>query len=365
MQRGVTPPEHERYGGMIAFLDVNTIWRRKFADALHRRSNAALLLAPTSGPTAPLPPPTIAIRLPRGWAGGLAWIGMPMLLRHIARLAEPHGGASTIVVTTPHYLPLARRAAQRSAIVYYCSDDYRSYAGWNTARMTRDEAALCRIASLSIFVSEALRARAVTEYALDPAKTRVSPNATEPRFAESYAKPAGIAALPGPIFGTAGVLNTRIDLDFLVAVAANPHVGSLALVGPVEAALEENPTLERLRADSKVHFFGAQPHGDMPQWMAAFDVAVIPYAATPFNHFCSPMRLYDHLAIGQPIIATPHCDQIATRAAVVTGDIAAVPALVEAALDRLNGGRIQRIETWDDRVDALAKSPVAGLAFPQ
>ncbi len=350
---------------MIAFLDVNTIWRRKFADALSRRSGAALLLAPSSGATPQPDPAVIPVRLPRGWAGVLSWIGMPMLLRRIARLADSGGGAATIVVTTPHYLPLARRAAGQSAIVYYCSDDYRSYAGWDAARMARDEAALCRIASLSIFVSEALRARAVSEYALDPAKTRVSPNATEPRFAEPSAKPAGVAALPGPIFGAAGVLNTRIDLDFLAAVAADPRVGSLALVGPVEAALEENPTLARLRADPKVHFFGAQPHGDMPQWMAAFDVAVIPYAATPFNRFCSPMRLYDHLAIGQPIIATPHCDQIATRVEVVTGDIAAVPALVDAALDTLKGGRIQRIETWDDRIDALAKSPVAGLAFPQ
>ncbi|PTS89858.1 hypothetical protein DBR17_02525, partial [Sphingomonas sp. HMWF008] len=137
----------------------------------------------------------------------MSWIGMPMLLRRIARLADSGGDAATIVVTTPHYLPLARRATGRSAIVYYCSDDYRSYAGWDAARMARDEAALCRIARLAIFVSEALRARAVTEYALDPAKTRVSPNASEPRFAEPSAKPAGIAALPGPIFGAAGVLN--------------------------------------------------------------------------------------------------------------------------------------------------------------
>ncbi|WP_404371397.1 glycosyltransferase [Sphingomonas sp. MMS24-J45] len=295
----------------------------------------------------------------------LSWIGMPILLRRIAQLADSDGGAATIVVTTPHYLPLARRAAGRSAIVYYCSDDYRSYAGWDARRMARDEAALCRIARLSIFVSEALRARAVSEYALDPAKTCVSPNATEPRFAVPSAKPPGIAALPSPIFGAAGVLNTRIDLDFLAAVAADSRVGSLALVGPVEAALEDNPTLERLRADPKVHFFGAQPHEDMPRWMASFDVAVIPYAATPFNHFCSPMRLYDHLAIGQPIIATPHCDQIATRPEVLTGEIPAVPQLVGSALETLKMGRVQRIETWDHRVVALQESPVAGFGFPQ
>lgn len=350
---------------MIAFLDVNTIWRRKFADALKTRVGKVLLIAPSSSAPGVADLDVLPIRLLRGWAGPMAWLGMPLLLRRICRESGPRGAISTIVVTTPHYLPLARRAARRSAIVYYCSDDYRSYAGWDTARMERDEAALCQIADLSIFVSEALRTRAVTEYALNPAKTRVSPNASEPRFAMSHARPAAFAGLSEPIFGAAGMLNTRIDLDFLCAVAADPRVGSLALVGPVEPPLEGHPALESLRANPKAHFFGAQPHSDMPQWTAAFDVAVIPYAATPFNHFCSPMRLYDHLAIGQPIIATPHCDQIAARSDVLAGDIAALPDLIETALAALAHGRDPRLETWDDRVDALQKSPVAGFAFPK
>ncbi|BCA60734.1 glycosyltransferase [Sphingomonas sp. HMP6] len=350
---------------MIAFFDVNTIWRRKFADALRRTAGEVLLVAPSSGVSDLIESDTLSIRLIRGWAGPMAWLAMPWLIQLIER---SRGGVATVVVTTPHYLPLARRAARRSTVVYYCSDDYRSYAGWNAARMARDEAALCRIATLSIFVSEALRARAVAEYSLDAAKTQVSANATEPRFAEPQPRPdaiAELAALAGPVFGAAGVLNTRIDLEFLAAVAADPRVGSLALVGPVEAALEGDPTLARLRADPKIHFLGAKPHAEMPQWMAAFDVAVIPYAATPFNHFCSPMRLYDHLAIGQPIIATPYCDQVAKRGDVLTGDIVAVPGLIAAALDTHAKGRTPRIETWDDRIDALQKSPVAAFLFPQ
>ena len=350
---------------MIAFLDVNTVWRRQFADALKRVVPATMLIAPSSTTTALADTESVPIRLIRGWSGPFAGLAMPWLLRRIARLARPHGGLRTIVVTTPHYLGLARRAAQGSAIVYYCSDDYRSYDGWDAARMARDEGALCRIATLSIFVSEALRTRAVAEYALDPQKTRVSPNATEPRFTMPSARPQAIAGLPGPVFGVAGVLNERIDLGFLAEVAADPRVGTLALVGPVAAALEHESAFIRLSANPKVHFFGAQPHADMPQWMAAFDVAVIPYAATVFNRFCSPMRLYDHLAIGQPIIATPHCDQIATRSDVLTGDIAAVPNLIAAALGGAAQGRTPWLETWDDRVDALQKSPVAGFAFPQ
>jgi len=352
---------------MIAFVDVNTIWRRKFAEALARRIPATMLAAPHSISAASnAEAGDLAITLPPGWAGATSRLAMPLLRYRLDRAARARGERiRTVVLTTPHYRPLLRNLRGDVAVVYYASDDYRSYAGWDSVRMARDEGAICRDAALSIFVSEPLRARAVAEYGLDPALAIVSPNATEPRFAGPHPRPAAIGALPGPIFGAAGVLNTRIDLGFLAAVAADPRVGSLALVGPVEAALEGDTALERLRTDPKVHFLGAQPHADMPQWMAAFDVAMIPYAETPFNHFCSPMRLYDHLAIGQPIIATPYCDQIAARDEVLTGDSAAVSGLITAALAAAATGRASRLESWDDRIDALEKSPVAGFAFPQ
>ena len=347
---------------MIAFLDGNTIWRRKFAEALRRSNADTQLFAPGVVNAAVGEHRDVHIAMPRGWAGILRAFTMPLLLR---RLSHHIGRApDMIVVTTPHYLPLAIRAVPRSKIVYYCSDDYRSYTGWHAAQMAREERALCRLATVAIFVSEALRQRAVSEYGLDPTATIVSPNATEPRFAEMQQIPDDIARLPGPVFGVAGVINQRIDLEFLTAIAADRRVGSLALVGPVDSALEGDRMLQRLSADPKVHFLGAKPHADMPQWMAAFDVAVIPYAATPFNHFCSPMRLYDHLAIGQPIIATPHCDQIAARGDVLTGNATELSGLIEAALAAYSAGRTPRVETWDERIDALQKVWLPPSPFP-
>lgn len=344
---------------MIAFLDVNTIWRLKFADALRDRVANTILVAPHSGKAEARRAQTV--RLPRGWAGPLARLAMPWLF--VWLLKTTRGNPTAVVLTTPHYLRLARMAARRCPVVYYCSDDYRSYAGWDPAVMARQEHALCRMATLSIFVSEALRARAVAEYGLDPAKTMVSPNATEPRFAEAMPRPPAIAELQAPVFGVAGVFNRRIDLDFLVGVASDPRVGSIALVGPIESDLEEEAALGHLRDNPKVVFLGAQSHEAMPQWMASFDVAMIPYAKTEFNRFCSPMRLYDHLAIGQPIIATRHCEQVAARDDVILADRATVADAIDQALTLLDLPRRPRIETWLDRIDALQKTSVAGFLF--
>lgn len=352
---------------MIGFLDVNTLWRRKFAEALRKRVTGTLLFAPHAmGQTALAEPDDVAIALPPGWAGPTSMLAMPLLHYRIDRLARTCGGTiDTLVLTTPHYWPLVRRAGSIRQIIYYCSDDYRSYHGWDATRMARDEAQLCRRATLSIFVSEALRARAVDEYALDANKTIVSPNATEPRFAEPRAIPAEAVGLPGPVFGVAGVFGARIDTAFLAAIADDPRVGTLALVGPIDASLAGDAALARLRGNPRVRFFGAQPHARMPDWMAAFDVAIIPYAPTVFNRFCSPMRLYDHRAIGQPIVATPYCAQIADYSDVLVGEQADVPRLVGQALATLANGRVPRIETWDMRIDALRKSAIAAILVSQ
>lgn len=343
---------------MIAQFDVNTIWRRKFGEALRRHFPETLLVAPrTLGARGGAQSDDdISIPLPPGWASRTSAIGMPILRWRTEALARRRGGRiDTAIFTSFHYLPLAQSLRGRVRIVYYCSDDYRGYAGWEGAASIDREAELCRLASLSIFVSTPLRDRAVAEYGLDPAASVVAPNASEPRFSEQIAKPAPLAALKGPVFGVVGGFNERIDYDFLERLAASSEVGSLALIGPVLPDTDTAGAIGQLRDNPKVHWFGAQPHDEIHAWMAGLDVAVIPYARSDFNHFCSPMRLWDHLAIGQPILATDACDQVARQSGVIVvrsgADLdRAARSAKTAALD----GRRPCLESWDDRAAFVA-----------
>ncbi|MEP7007855.1 MAG: hypothetical protein ABI810_17885 [Sphingomonas bacterium] len=348
---------------MIAQFDINTIWRRKFGEALRRHSPDTLLIAPRALGThgSGQSDGDITISLPPGWAGTTSAIGMPILRRRTEALAARRGGRiDAAIFTSFHYLPLARSLRKQARIVYYCSDDYRGYAGWGGTASIDREAELCRLASLSIFVSAPLRDRAIAEYGLDPVICVVAPNASEPRFLQEVSKPAALSALKAPVFGVVGGLSDRIDYDFLGRLAASDQVGSLALIGPVLPGADTTGAIDHLRGNSKVHWFGAQPHDEIHAWMAGIDVAVIPYAQSDFNHFCSPMRLWDHLAIGQPIVATDACDQIARQRGVIVvpsgGDLdLAIESAKAAAIE----GRRPHLESWDDRV-ALVASLIVG-----
>jgi len=343
---------------MIAQFDVNTIWRTKIGESLRRHRPETLLIAPRalgeqgSGQS----DGDITISLPPGWAGRTSAIGMPILRWRAEALAARRGGRiDTAIFTSFHYLPLAHSLRNQARIIYYCSDDYRGYAGWGGAASIDREAELCRLASLSIFVSAPLRDRAIAEYGLDPVICIVVPNASEPRFSQQVPKPAALSGLKAPVFGVVGWFNERLDYDFLARLAASDGVGSLALVGPVLPSAETTGAIDQLRGNPKVHWFGAQPHDEIHAWMAGIDIAVIPYARSDFNHFCSPMRLWDHLAIGQPIVATDACDQVARQAGVIvvsSGDD--LDCAIRSAKTLVIGGRRPHLESWDDRAAIVA-----------
>ena len=345
---------------MIAQIDVNTIWRRQFGLALRRRWSDTFLISPRKMAlkgAAPTEEGVDSISLPPGWATRTSAVAMPILGRRLRSLAARRGGRiETIIFTSFHYLPLARSLHRDTQIIYYCSDDYSGYDGWGGEAALSREAEMCQLASLSIFVSVALQDRAIASYGLNPAKCIVAANASEPRFSKPSLVPPGLAALPKPVFGTVGVFGDRINYEFLEAVARSPQVGSLALVGPVTASAGSDAAIERLRQNAKVHWFGSQPHDQLHMWMAGIDIAVIPYANSRFNYFCSPMRLWDHLAIGQPILATDACDQVGRHPGIwVVGESDdTLESRVAGAVRDYAAGRNPRLETWDDRVALLA-----------
>jgi glycosyltransferase involved in cell wall biosynthesis len=342
---------------VIAFLDTNTIWRRKFAEAVARLHPTTLLCAPRApgkSPTAGGSSGDWRINLPPGWASRLAPLTMPYLANRLAAQARGRGEClDRLFLTSFHYLRIAQSVRPTTEIFYYCSDDYRSYGGWGGPANIAKERELCLRSTLAIFVSEALRKRAVREYGMDEARTLVLPNASEQRFSEASPVPLALSELPRPVFGTVGVFNARVDYRFLLDVARRDEVGSLALVGPVGDVGDQRQVLRELAALPKVRFFGAQPHEDVHAWMAGLDVGVIPYAASALNHFCSPMRLYDHLAVGHPILATDACAQVAARRDIFVAKGSGVGQAVREAAEAVSRGRHPALETWDDRAAML------------
>ena len=314
---------------MVVVADINTLWRSRPFQALSE-------LRPVLG-LAPMDPliamrrrrlpwgtkrgaqqkmAVLSIVLPFGWATRRATEVLPRLWASALKECRSAGAEpSALIVTSPHYAALVEQLSADIPTFYYCSDDYLNYRGWDASKMREQESSIIRHARHSFLVSAALRDRALREYGIDPSRVSVGMNATDEEFLlpvpmqEIDRLVASFPTLKRPIAGVIGGINERLNFELIEQVVESDAVGSVLLIGPIAASLRD-ARLDTLRRNPKCIFAGEQAHDALRVWLQALDVALIPFRSCHFNTMCSPMRLFDHLAAGRPIVATDACPQI-------------------------------------------------------
>jgi O-antigen biosynthesis protein len=157
------------------------------------------------------------------------------------------------------------------------------------------EAELCRRADLVIATSETL-CQDRQQY---NANTHWVPNGAD---VEHFARPSPIAydlhALKRPLIGFIGGLSQWVDVDLLGQLAAARPDWTFVLVGPVSV------DVSALRARSNVHMLGPRPYAHLPAYLAGMDVALIPFRHEPVTYHADPIKAYEYLAAGVPVVAT-------------------------------------------------------------
>src|SRR5206468_2969796 len=77
---------------------------------------------------------------------------------------------------------------------------------------------------------------------------------------------------------------------------------TLLLVGPArDDAVEQ---LARLTALPNVHWTGWKPYQTLPAYVAAFDVGLCPYLANRYTQNVFPLKVYEYLSAGKPVVAS-------------------------------------------------------------
>lgn len=158
-------------------------------------------------------------------------------------------------------------------------------------------------ANLVLAVSQELYRRAK---AVNP-NTYRAPNATDVSVlgqeeAEG-AFPPDLAGLRPPIVGYIGQIGDKIDYALIQALAEARPTWSLVFVGNVWSThRQEVDALARL---PNVSFVGQRAYHELAGYLAGFDVCIIPHLCNALTRSMDPIKLYDYLASGKPIVSTP------------------------------------------------------------
>ena len=141
-------------------------------------------------------------------------------------------------------------------------------------------------------------------------------------------EPADQAQIPSPRLGFYGVVDERMDLELLAALADGRPDWNLVVVGPVvkidPADLPQRPNL---------HYLGAKTYGELPSYLAGWDVALMPFAINDSTRFISPTKTPEYLAGGRPVVSTPIMDVVRHYGGLRGVKIAATPEAFLACCD--------------------------------
>jgi glycosyltransferase involved in cell wall biosynthesis len=168
-----------------------------------------------------------------------------------------------------------------------------------------------------------------------------------------------LAGKPGPILGYTGTIHPdRVDVDLVEKVARHFSSGTVALVGPL---LLDDADKARLQSCGNVVMTGPVPYKDIPTFMRAFDVCITPHVMTSFTESLNPIKLWEYLAAGKPIVSTNVAgfrdyDRLVHLATDADSFIGAVQAALheDPALREERRGEARR-HSWAQRIDEVVE----------
>lgn len=268
----------------------------------------------------------------------------------------------------PNSVDLVDSLGSRKILLYDCVDEHSEYTGFiNKETMTEMERDLMQKCELTFVTAKGLY-EAKKDYARE---IYFSPNAAN---VELFMKaqdpdtkvPDEIASISKPIIGFVGVIQDWIDLE-LIKKSAQRYPGySFVMVGPVGAGID----VSALKALPNVYFLGRKDVQALPGYIKAFSVCINPFKLNELTDKVSPLKFYEYLASGKPIVSVnmPGVSDFSDVVEIADTEEEFINK-IDIALKNETPEKLQlrlakaRENSWESRVEFMVSKILAKLKF--
>jgi glycosyltransferase involved in cell wall biosynthesis len=283
------------------------------------------------------------------------------LLPALVRRATRRLGMANLILWA--YVPQAEAlldTIQPQLVIYHCVDDLAAQPGIDAEGFQAAEQRFAGRADLvlasALGLAERLRAISTNVlYTPNVADTELFASALH----DGPLDPA-LAKLPAPrIVFTGAIVTTKLDLGLLVELARTKPSWSFALVGPVGPG-DPRADVSSLMAEPNIHLLGPRSYEELPRVLRGAHAGVIPYARNRLTDSIFPMKVYEYLAAGLPVITTPLPSLARIDAVVSAPDAPGFARLLEEAITqdsperRAARTREAKAHSWEQRVVEIA-----------
>jgi glycosyltransferase involved in cell wall biosynthesis len=226
------------------------------------------------------------------------------LLAMQIRRALPKDARPILWVYLPALVGLVGRFKEK-LVIYHCIDEHAANPSVPSQQVKEWEWRLLKTAD-AVFTSSSTLYQ--DKRALNP-NTFYLPNVADADFFAqardvSLPVPADFIDVAHPIAGFVGNITAyKLDIDLLCAVARAKPNWSFVLIGPVGRG-DPSTDVSVLQSLKNVHLPGERAYAELPRYVKAFDVCLIPFKQNESTRGTLPMKFFEYLAAGKPVVAT-------------------------------------------------------------
>ena len=268
---------------------------------------------------------------------------IPTLQTLLADLV-PEGERPVVWFYTPMALPLLQ-GFDPALVIYDCMDELAAFKNAPKQLLQRENALLniadlCFTGGPSLYQSK--RERHANAHCFS---SSVDAKHFQKALDRDYSHPEQ-AHVARPRLGFYGVIDERFDTDLVRQVAEARPDWQIVLVGPVVKIDPAN-----LPRANNIHYMGQRTYDQLPQFLAGWDVCLLPFALNESTRFISPTKVLEYMAAELPSVSTPITD-----VKVPYGDVVAIadtPEKFIAACERMLAMNDEQKATLRDRMRAI------------
>jgi glycosyltransferase involved in cell wall biosynthesis len=268
---------------------------------------------------------------------------IPTLQTLLADLV-PEGERPVVWFYTPMALPLLQ-GFDPALVIYDCMDELAAFKNAPKQLLQRENALLniadlCFTGGPSLYQSK--RERHANAHCFS---SSVDAKHFQKALDRDYSHPEQ-AHVARPRLGFYGVIDERFDTDLIREVAEARPDWQIVLVGPVVKIDPAN-----LPRANNIHYMGQRTYEQLPQFLAGWDVCLLPFALNESTKFISPTKVLEYMAAELPSVSTPITD-----VKVPYGDVVAIadtPEKFIAACERMLAMSDEQQATLKERMRAI------------
>ena len=217
--------------------------------------------------------------------------------RYVNRILAQHGFAQPILWC---YSPTSADIIDRiphSGLIYDCVDRHSAYRGMIDPRVVDSMEQDLATRADQVFCTAQGLYDTLIQY---NANTCLIPNGVAYELFSQAAQTGPRSREKQPVFGFIGMLQDCIAYDYLLAAARAYPQARFELIGRVMPGVD----VSILEAEPNIHLMAPLPQTELPKRMKDFDLCLNLFAPGRLSKDVSPLKFYEYLATGKPIVST-------------------------------------------------------------